>query len=80
MIGGSQAAAMRFGELAGDGQSQPAAAFRPAARAVGAIESLEDMRQGFGGDSRSAVVDAELQRIAGLAHLQVDPAALGCVP
>jgi hypothetical protein len=35
---------MRFGNLPGDCQTQPCATLSPAAGAIGAVESLEDVR------------------------------------
>ena len=55
-----QRAAVRLSQVPRDRQSQPAAAFRAAARAVRPVETLENVRQRLLRDARAAVVHADL--------------------
>jgi hypothetical protein len=60
MVGSQQVSTMSAGKLPGDGQSQARAAVFTAAGAVGAVESLENMRQILRGDAWAAVLYSQL--------------------
>lgn len=61
------ATAVRFDDLAADGQTQPGAADAPMRQALQAEELLEDLVEGVLGDTKSAVLHADDQKIAGRA-------------
>lgn len=56
MVSGLKVAPMGLGQLTGDGQAQPTASLGAAASAVGAVETLKDVGQRFGGDAWATVV------------------------
>ena len=68
----ADAAAVRFDQLAGDGQTQPGAAHCQGRAVLAAIELLEDPLAVFGGDTRAVVDNLNFDLVANHAGADAD--------
>src|SRR5437016_5074964 len=68
-----------FGDVFDDGQAQARAAHFPGARAVDAVETLEDAIEVGGGDADAVVLDFDRDGLVVVAGGDADYAAVGCV-